>query len=484
MKRSLKISAILLIIILCFTGCNMSVENNAPIQDSTQTVHESSGKKSENSSANSGIKENSSKNEDIQSSVVKESEGQSEISYVSSQISENESSEESEAESSIEESSDEVVSEKSDIQSSIEESSDEPEKIFDESMVYELDKKYFVQELDEQLYNFFIKMYCSVIYFDEGVHFEDEIPSESLDTMMFLLNYDCPELIQLNGDYSPIYTDEECKTVSGVYFTYNMCEEKYNEYMEALKLFFENLKVDISEKSDIEKEKYVYDMIFSKCIYDEKDGYSGTVYGTLINHKGRCEGISKSFMWCMRELGIECMCVSGMPKWETDSVYAGHSWNIIKINGKYYNLDLTIDNMKLNDNQVNYPNYGFFNVNDEFNDKSHAISGFYREIGLPECKSDKANYHKMNGLIVHSGDDIKEQLMEIFEKNLIDNKIDNLSIKFENLSVLNKASVHMQEWVKEFLNSENIDYNSVCDEICQTITVYAEVLGEEVEELS
>ena len=156
MKRSLKISAILLIIILCFTGCNMSVENNAPIQDSTQTVHESSGKKSENSSANSGIKENSSKNEDIQSSVVKESEGQSEISYVSSQISENESSEESEAESSIEESSDEVVSEKSDIQSSIEESSDEPEKILDESMVYELDKKYFVQELDEQLYNFFI----------------------------------------------------------------------------------------------------------------------------------------------------------------------------------------------------------------------------------------------------------------------------------------------------------------------------------------
>ena len=68
--------------------------------------------------------------------------------------------------------------------------------------------------------------------------------------------------------------------------------------------------------------------------------------------------------------------------------------------------------------------------------------------------------------------------------HLIDNKIDNLSIKFENLSVLNKASVHMQEWVKEFLNSENIDYNSVCDEICQTITVYAEVLGEEVEELS
>ena len=94
--------------------------------------------------------------------------------------------------------------------------SEEPEKVFDESMVYESDKKYFVQELDEKLYKCFIKMYCSVMYFEDGVHFAEDISSESLDTMMFLLNYDCPELIQLNGDYSPIYVDEECKKVSGV----------------------------------------------------------------------------------------------------------------------------------------------------------------------------------------------------------------------------------------------------------------------------
>ena len=478
MKRLLKISAILLIIfILCCTGCNKNDDSNVPVQESTQTVQENSEKQSENSGKNTGINENSSKNREPQSSVSSKADEKSEASdSVSSEASKEESSEIHQAESSIEENPSQTVSEYSDIQSSTEEVSQEPAKTFDENMVYELDKKYFVQELDEKLYEYFIQMYCSVKDFEDGVHFSEDIPSESLDTMMFLLNYDCPELIQLNGDYSPMYVDEECKRVSGVYFTYNMSEEKYNEYIEELRLFFETLKADIGEKSDIEKEKYVYDMIFSECIYDDSEGYSGTVYGTLINHIGRCEGICKSFMWCMRELGIECMCVSGTPKWQTDAVYAGHSWNIIKINGKYYNVDLTIDNIKDNEYQVNYPNYGFFNVNDEFNDKTHEVYGFYREIGLPECKSEKANYHKMNGLTVYSGEDVKEQLMEIFEKNRVDNKIDNLSVKFDNLSVLNKSCVHMEEWLKEFFGAEDINYNSVCDEICQTITVYAEVL--------
>ena len=483
MKRSLKIPAILFILlILCFTACNRSNDNSVSISDNTQSVHESSEKKSENSERNISQKENSSTNKEIQISVSSKVNEQTEISMESKEASSEESSEIREDKSNVEESSDEVVSENSDIQSSTEEVSEEPEKVFDESMVYESDKKYFVQELDEKLYKCFIKMYCSVMYFEDGVHFAEDISSESLDTMMFLLNYDCPELIQLNGDYSPIYVDEECKKVSGVYFTYNMSEESYNEYIDELKLFFETLKADIGEKSDIEKEKYVYDMIFEDIVYDDANSYSGTVWGTLINHIGRCEGICKSFMWCMRELDVECMCVSGTPKWQTDAVYAGHSWNIIKINGKYYNVDLTIDDIKENENQVCHPNYGFLNVNDEFNDKTHEVYGFYRELGLPECKSDKANYHKMNGLMVYSGEDVKEQLMEIFEKNFSDNKIDNLSIKFDNLSVMNKSCVHMEEWLKEFLRSENINYSNVCDEMCQTITVYVEVLGEEGEE--
>ena len=327
MRKLIKILSIILITALCFSGCSGEVDNdesiNSQISSVSSEVSETEVHKSEKNPQNT-ISTNESKSE----SSVQSTEISAEPSEVtSSEISESESSfQESSQMESEDESSGEESEEISDDESS------EPEKILDKSIIYEFDTKYFINKLDEDLLDVFIIMYDAVQNFEITARFDKEVPSDDLDTLMFLLNYDCPELIQLNGDYSPIYTDESEQNVSGVHFTYNMKEEIYEEYSDELHLFFENLKADINEKTEIEKEKYVYDMIFENCIYDDSEAYSGTVYGTLINHIARCEGICKSFMWCMRELGIECMCVSGVPKWETDAVYAGHSWNIVKIN--------------------------------------------------------------------------------------------------------------------------------------------------------
>lgn len=377
MRKLIKILSIILITALCFSGCSGEVDNdesiNSQISSVSSEVSETEVHKSEKNPQNT-ISTNESKSE----SSVQSTEISAEPSEVtSSEISESESSfQESSQMESEDESSGEESEEISDDESS------EPEKILDKSIIYEFDTKYFINKLDEDLLDVFIIMYDAVQNFEITARFDKEVPSDDLDTLMFLLNYDCPELIQLNGDYSPIYTDESEQNVSGVHFTYNMKEEIYEEYSDELHLFFENLKADINEKTEIEKEKYVYDMIFENCIYDDSEAYSGTVYGTLINHIARCEGICKSFMWCMRELGIECMCVSGMPKWETDAVYAGHSWNIVKINDEYYQLDLTIDNLKYFVSDEKYQNYGFFNVNDKFNNETHEMHDFYKKLEI------------------------------------------------------------------------------------------------------
>ena len=480
MRKLIKILSIILITALCFSGCSGEVDNdesiNSQISSVSSEVSETEVHKSEKNPQNT-ISTNESKSE----SSVQSTEISAEPSEVtSSEISESESSfQESSQMESEDESSGEESEEISDDESS------EPEKILDKSIIYEFDTKYFINKLDEDLLDVFIIMYDAVQNFEITARFDKEVPSDDLDTLMFLLNYDCPELIQLNGDYSPIYTDESEQNVSGVHFTYNMKEEIYEEYSDELHLFFENLKADINEKTEIEKEKYVYDMIFENCIYDDSEAYSGTVYGTLINHIARCEGICKSFMWCMRELGIECMCVSGVPKWETDAVYAGHSWNIIKINDEYYQLDLTIDNLKYFVSDEKYQNYGFFNVNDKFNDETHQIYDFYKKLGVPECNSEKANYHKMNGLFIYADDDVEEQFKYILENNFFDGKINNVSIKFETLSAQNIAHAHLELWLKDFFKEQEIssfDYNADRDEICQTITVYAEANAENPDE--
>ena len=473
MKRLLRIVSVMMTAVMFLSGCTGDGNKESTVSEISAVTGESSAKEVQKPEQNS--KSEKSKTESSKESSVQSSEESSEeSSEKTGEVSEDESSEESSELSS--EQSEDVSAESS------EELSSEPERVIDKSNVYGFDKKYFVSKLDESMLNIFLKMYDAVQHFEMTAKFKEEVPSDDFDMLMFLLNYDCPELIQLNGDYSPIYADESEANVSGVYFTYNMGESDCEEYTNELHLFFEELKADTGDMSEIEKEKYVYDMILNGCVYDDTEAYSGTVYGTLIGHIGRCEGICKSFMWCMRELDIECMCVSGVPKWETDAVYAGHSWNIVKIDGEYYQLDLTIDNLRYLWSDKNYPNYGFFNVNDEFNDRTHEIYDFYKKLDVPECTSENVNYHKMNDLFVYADGDIEQQVKKILENNFSEGIIDNISVKFETLPALNNANAHFAGWLKEFFEEKEIssyDHSTDCDQICQTLTVYAEESGDD-----
>ena len=474
MKKIVGVVSILMIVMLSLSGCGEDNSTSSYISEVSVTVSENSEKethKAEKTSEAEKSESESSKESSVQSSEEKSEESSEDES---GEVSQTESSEEESSESSVEQS--EEMSE---------ELSSEPEKIIDKSVVYGFDKKYFVSRLDESMLKAFLQMYDAVENFEMTVRFIEAVPSDDLDTLMFLLNYDCPELIQLNGDYSPIYTDESEENTSGVYFTYNMSENDYQNHTDELHLFFENLKADTNNMDELQKEKYVYDMIFDECVYDDTDAYSGTVWGTLVNHIGRCEGICKSFMWCMRELDIECMCVSGIPKWEADAVYSGHSWNIIKINDQYYQLDLTIDNIREYFSDENHANYGFFNVNDEFNNKTHEIYDFYQKLGVPACESEDMNYHKMNHLFVYADGDVQEQVKTILENHFSDGIIDNVSLKFESLGALNKADAGLESWLKEFFEEKEIssyEHNSEYDTICQTITVYAKGTAENGDE--
>ena len=469
MKMISKILAILIIAVLGFSGCDGQSDESSIISDVSVTVGDTSQKEVpeiEKISRTEKSNTESSKQNTLESSEqISNEKSQAEISEKSSEVTETESSYDESSEISVE--SSEEVSEE--IQS-------EPEKDIDESVVYGFNEKYFVKKLDANMLKAFLKIYDAVQHFEMTAKFT-AIPSDDLDMLMFLLNYDCPELIQLNGDYSPIYTDESEKYTSGVYFTYNMSETEYKNNIDELHEFFEKLKTDVVDMSELEKEKYVYDMILDKCVYDDTNAYSGTVWGTLINRVGRCEGICKSFMWCMRELGIECMCVSGVPKWDNDSVYAGHSWDIVNINGQYYQLDLTIDDMKEYLSDEPHANYGFFNVNDEFNDKTHEMYDFYKILGVPECTSEDVNYHKMNDLFVYADGDIEQQVKKILENNFSEGIIDHVSVKFEDIAALNNAYAHIDEWIKEFFEEKGMsicESDSQSDKVCQTITVYAE----------
>lgn len=102
-------------------------------------------------------------------------------------------------------------------------------------------------------------------------------------------------------------------------------------------------KLNLTKMSSYEKIRTVYDYICRNVAYDYANlGNASytlqyTAYAALKNKTAVCGGYSSLFYRIMLELGIDARVITG-----TCSEGA-HAWNIVKLEGKYYDLDSTWD---------------------------------------------------------------------------------------------------------------------------------------------
>ena len=132
--------------------------------------------------------------------------------------------------------------------------------------------------------------------------------------------------------------------------------------------------LDLADKTDYQKVKAIYDYICSNVTYDyenlDDEAYilKYTAYAALINKTSVCQGYASLFYRMALEAGVDARVISG-------TAGGPHAWNIVKIDGKYYNLDSTWD--------AGRAEYSYFlkNMND-FSD--HVRSAEYSEEGFNE----------------------------------------------------------------------------------------------------
>lgn len=77
-----------------------------------------------------------------------------------------------------------------------------------------------------------------------------------------------------------------------------------------------------------------YNRLFFENV-DLIDKESYTAYGCLVKNLAVCQGYSYAFKLLMNDLGIECSIVT--------SDQMNHAWNMIRLNGEYYHIDVTWD---------------------------------------------------------------------------------------------------------------------------------------------
>lgn len=93
-------------------------------------------------------------------------------------------------------------------------------------------------------------------------------------------------------------------------------------------------------KTEYEIEKNVCDYFIKNVRYEINNTYNQNAAITLVKNKGQCSGISKAVKLVFDNLNVECFIVYGTSRNE-EGKFTPHSWNMIKIDGDYYHLDVT-----------------------------------------------------------------------------------------------------------------------------------------------
>lgn len=106
----------------------------------------------------------------------------------------------------------------------------------------------------------------------------------------------------------------------------------------------EALCIPMMDASEYDKVLFVHDWICRKVKYRDVGLDSHSAVGPLLYGEGVCEGIAMATKLLLDRMGVDCCVVKGEAR---SNEYSGdiesHGWNKVKVNGKWFNLDVTFD---------------------------------------------------------------------------------------------------------------------------------------------
>ena len=214
---------------------------------------------------------------------------------------------------------------------------------------------------------------------------------EALDKVFEYIRCDYPQYFWLGTTYNMGVTPDYTKVtmlLPDYLFTGSALATAKSKFDAAVNNI---LKTVSGSWSDYDRERVIHDWICNNVTYTGGSVYAHSAYGALVEHKAVCEGYAEAFQYLLYQAGIPCLMVTGTSKGEA------HAWNVVKIGGTYYHVDVTWDD------QTEHPQqplvyHAYFNLSDAAIKEDHAVGS--ENYALPSCPSMDANYFRKNGVVL------------------------------------------------------------------------------------
>ncbi len=235
------------------------------------------------------------------------------------------------------------------------------------------------------------------------VHANGDELSEAIDAVL----NDHPEIFWIENNFGYTYdpTDGSIREISFTFMDFADTPEK----LQAAKDKF-NSEADkvvskaLSYPSVVERELYLHDYICQNTEYDDAAPYNQSAYSAIVLHRSVCAGYARGFQYLMQRAGVTCYYVPGRTDGLRGDVEGGvnaggHSWNIVFIDGEFYNVDCLWDDTA--SDTFGNPIYPFFNLTDEAFIYHARLN---KAVNLPECKGTEYKYSNQFGSTIEASD--------------------------------------------------------------------------------
>lgn len=202
--------------------------------------------------------------------------------------------------------------------------------------------------------------------------------------------------------------------------------------------------------------------------------YNFTIYGGLVNGRIQCEGYAKTMQYLCDLAGIESMVVIG-----TNANGDSHAWNVIKIDGNWYNVDSTWDDPILTTPDPTNLRHRYFGVPDKwihelshFNINTKTTGTKVKYFDPPACTAEDVNWFRKENRLYSDADSADAALRAALTA-AADGKTRVAEIRVTDKAIYDKITADLKgyaNWIKEQKSSvkgvsSNCDPNTLVIEL-------------------
>lgn len=181
---------------------------------------------------------------------------------------------------------------------------------------------------------------------------------------------------------------------------------------------------DSNPADDFDRAKYLHDYLIESVVYNENGPPEmHSAYGALVGKTAVCDGYAHAFQLVAQRMNLECYYLEGFII--GSAADEGHAWNVVKLDGKYYQIDVTWDDIEKTKGGEDFilKSYCYFLLSDTDMYADHTQTNVYT---VPAC-AESYGYMNSVGLQGESFEDIRDRLIA---QSVLDLRSDKNYIEF------------------------------------------------------